>query len=772
MNFFPNEILEHIFTYLSHWNRTQCSLVDKKWNGILRLPLFYKTITIYNSKQLEKLIQMATTVYINQHLVGFFVENLLLEGYCNGLEDNQDIIPLIRRLNVACPNVIYIDSMLSVFGHSLYDFSLWPNLKIIPGWIQNRDKDWYQRITNHNNKYTSLEFNINNNMITHLHSPIATTEEKEEEEKVDEEELEENGDTKLILLEKDQHMELRKLSDYPIAKHYLAIHDGDNNDRIDIIINNEEYTHYSGSIMSFSIKVKTNFMHLKDLTIGFQQCAYYIFCFGEGIKFEMDERTIENIHQSCPQLESLTLKDIVINISNQYIQHKHELSLLSPSSSDLFMYRPCYSLKTLTLHQLSFQHPYCFDYFSKKYPQLTTLNMQLIILTWDNECITFSKECELTLMDMITHYSNLSSLSVSMMDPTFDTMASLHWIEPFWNHSVFFKWLEQNPTQLSSLAYPFSFHTIEKNNDDSSDIFNKYKKYLPTHLDIPDTNNDKEGDGEEGNEGDAIKQRYTYLDHLKELTLVNEFNLNETYHYLFYIKEKKHYTTFLNLTSLHLQHFGLAFAKWKAKRGPLDIYSWLKLFPNLKRLQLDNVLTISMDDDDDDIDKENNIKKIEQINMPMEQSNEKKSFPLEELVLKDCTIKTINGLADLSDACPHLHILKIEKVEFITSQKEEEEEKVKFQVSPYLSLYEKDYPDQYGQWRVLDINAPRWKLDELVIHNISTRLGRIPLAYPPKELMIQASRYKRTYTSSKNMYCKKNIRIVMNCKYVDLVNFT
>ncbi|KAI9306529.1 hypothetical protein BJ944DRAFT_263427 [Cunninghamella echinulata] len=761
MNFFPNEILEHIFTYLSHWNKTQCALVDKKWNDILRLPLFYKTITIYNSKQLEKFIQMATTVYINQHLVGFFVENLLLEGYCNGLEDNQDIIPLIRRLNVACPNVNYIDSILSVYGHSPYDFSLWPNLKTIPGWVQNRDKNWYQRISNHNNKYTSLEFNINNNMIAQLHPP--TEEEEEEEEK------EKGEDTKLILFEKDQHMELRKLTDYPIAKHYLNIHDINDNDRIDIIINNEEYTHYSGSIMSFSIKVKANFMHLKDLTIGFQQCAYYVYCFGEEIRFEMDERTIENIHQSCPQLESLALKDIVINISNQYIQHK---LLSSPASSDLFMYQPCRSLKKLTLHQLSPQHPYCFDYFSKKYPQLTNLNMQLIILTWDNESTAFNKECELSLMDMITHYPNLSSLSVGMMDPTFDSMASLHWIEPFWNHSAFFKWLSQNPTQLRSLAYPFSFHTIEKNNDDNNGVVNKYNRFLPLPLDTPDTNNDNTDDDDDENEEESeIKQRYAYLDHIKELNLVNEFNSNETYHYLFYIKEIKHYTNFLNLTSLHLKHFGLAFGKWKAKRGPLDIYSWLKLFPNLKRLQLDNVLTINMDNDDvvDDIDKGND-KKIEKSSIPIKQSNQKKSFPLEELVLKNCTIRTINGLANLSDACPHLHILKIEKVEFITTQ-EEEKEKVKYQGSPYLSLYEKDYPDQYGQWRVLDINAPRWELDELVIHNISTRLGRIPLAYPPKELMIQAPRYKRTYTSSKNMHCKKNIRMVMNCKYVDLVNF-
>ncbi|CAO3640821.1 unnamed protein product [Cunninghamella echinulata] len=67
MNNIPNELLQHIFSFLSQRYISVCQQVCKKWMLSTRHPKFYQSITLYSEKQLEKFLNTVSTLTLTSN---------------------------------------------------------------------------------------------------------------------------------------------------------------------------------------------------------------------------------------------------------------------------------------------------------------------------------------------------------------------------------------------------------------------------------------------------------------------------------------------------------------------------------------------------------------------------------------------------------------------------------------------------------------------------------------------------------------------------------
>ncbi|CAO3648054.1 unnamed protein product [Cunninghamella blakesleeana] len=140
--------------------------------------------------------------------------------------------------------------------------------------------------------------------------------------------------------------------------------DNDNDNNITQDSDDNSQDSYDNLIQPAPIKLlmlpNASLQLLTTLSIHFNNDIQY----NKIDKYRINELTIENIHQSCPQLEALLLEDFVMNISKEYYSNQMNHKII-----------PTQRLKKLDIIMGRFYHPYCFSYFAVKYPRLISLNM-------------------------------------------------------------------------------------------------------------------------------------------------------------------------------------------------------------------------------------------------------------------------------------------------------------------------------------------------------------------------------------------------------------
>ncbi|KAI9306480.1 hypothetical protein BJ944DRAFT_263486 [Cunninghamella echinulata] len=662
MDSLPNEILQNIFLLLSQKNRIQVALVNKKWYFITRQPCFFDTIHIYNSQQLNKLI---TATVINNQLIGPLVKRLLLTDYCKIYQFIDQTT--VKTLYSIFPNLTFIDilNIDSRHGNGSFIQHMWPQLTTLPKYITNNDPNWYQRINKTKEPITSLAFIIKNNMIQSSNGNNIHENDYSE---------------KLLELKTDNYTSRRKTEDYRVAKHYLG---AQYNNHMEII-NNEEYIIYFGKILSFSPTSISALVHLKDLTIDFSKRLN-----GFTTGLELDERTLDSIHQSCPVLASLKIYYLYMNISDQYFKN------YQPTYNNI---TPSYSLKEFYLLCVRILHPACFHYFSNKYPHLTKLHIDP---HWSikHSDSSFQSQFVISFHDMIEGYTHLSSLTfLPFYGYTFDGSNNL-FTSPldYWSKKRFIYWLHDNPTQLEALhigdiLYMFDDEGLHDHDDDYYLYFNPNNGYNYNRMRPTTVTTTMEQNSDKKQQQQQRKNRFIYLDYLKELTLsLYESTIPLTYNHLnsIYMKRQLPFTSITSLTIdnqtelvLYSKH---SYMKNK-KANAFYFMNWIKMLPHLKKLNLYYVTTIGLDENDDEnvfeedaiqrkintIFKQNLHKKDDHATTSSSISTTTKTIEtqqqqqciskLEELVIKHSNLKYWNSLTNICRSCPLLRILKLDDV--------------------------------------------------------------------------------------------------------------
>ncbi|CAO3630339.1 unnamed protein product [Cunninghamella blakesleeana] len=280
-------------------------------------------------------------------------------------------------------------------------------------------------------------------------------------------------------------------------------------------------------------------------------------CFSFNIPYNGDEHMFESIHDSCPQLKSLTLNHFFMDLSENY-----STKMMSQIS------QPNIYLKELCIDG-EFYNPKCYNYLSFKYSHLESLSLSLIEVDSSE-----SSDCafKTAAYKMITQYNRLKKLK-TRFKPKTDGCKS-------WPHIELLEWLQQNPTKLKCLDYPYTFkiEQLEMSTDNNINLssINPFPssvkfKYLPI-------------------------QQHHYLNCLTTLSLEDESSYAIDALFYFYICNNN--SSDSNVISNSIEELNLKFNNFGY------IYFWLDGFPNLKSLKIigsnGNIqVTDSIDDIDD-----------------------------------------------------------------------------------------------------------------------------------------------------------------------------
>ncbi|CAO3619829.1 unnamed protein product [Cunninghamella blakesleeana] len=443
MDELPIEILVQIFKYTSQRNITHYSSVCKKWKHIItsQPTVFYSTIKLYSLRQVRKFIKKAkepvvivtTTNNITQIInksFGHYVQHIYL--CC----DYQSFPLLIRDLMLVLPNIQSIHSTKSENNYDALHFlkssihlsvqlPLLDHLSHIPFWyIKSHKRNWLPTTTT-----TTISTNRD-----HKH-PIKSINyrfpSKDEEYDIFPFHFKKVGFKKSI--------ESVYLHASLMNHHQYYFEEGNDDIRLDNF-------DYQSKILKLSTLDNTTtgnnnnrnpFYYLTDLTITFSKSQS-----GSDI-FELDERTLESIHQSCPQLSTLQLYYFFMNLSEEYPNLiTNNINNIKNNNNDKML--PSLHLKQFKMYGF-LMDPKCYTYLSLKYPKLESFELITQNISYLKDQSKMFQSC---IFNMLTHYPLLKRLYV-------DILCDQHWNSVFWPHHEFLQWLVNHPDQLDYLYYPY-----------------------------------------------------------------------------------------------------------------------------------------------------------------------------------------------------------------------------------------------------------------------------------------------------------------------------
>ncbi|CAO3643979.1 unnamed protein product [Cunninghamella echinulata] len=397
-----------------------------------------------------------------------------------------------------------------------------------------------------------------------------------------------------ILLSPDDDSTLYIETDEHQQRHKKLI--GTLNDNVEESINKSNDIEYYGKKIGFT----RIFYQLKELCLDFVIFKY-------DFTYELDERTLEAIHESCPLLETLSLSEFIMNISASYNSSTQLSSLLLPPDKNQHhstRFIPVSLLKSLKIDHGVLLRNECFDYLNLKYPQLESLD---IFLEWDDLLYRDKDHYIKALFSMITDYKHLKKLAIN----------DILFADQF-PYNTLIQWLTFNPTQLKKLELYFT---------DIVFIDEQYKQQQIQHLmklRLDDDHIMKE-----------LHLRRDYLDYLTDININVRSPINTLNYFL---RDGNHTTASSSITALKLI----------GNYRTLDyfyFYDWLDAFPNLKKLSLKSVCVI---------ENENGNGK-----------NNKKSYLLQELGLHQSNIRLKNNITEICQACPLLSSLELEDIGYV-----------------------------------------------------------------------------------------------------------
>ncbi|KAI9303397.1 hypothetical protein BJ944DRAFT_250715 [Cunninghamella echinulata] len=464
MDSLPKEIIHIIYSHLPQKSLARCALLCKSLYQATRVPKLYYSIKIVNYQQLIAFLQMATTTKINDIFVGNFVRYLYLED----LFTMQSEIPIsdVFDLHEACPNLQYIDTLSTDLKEARNGFPCWQKLTHMNSWVTIYDKSWYL----HRQQQSQPQQQPNEviNPIINLDLYLASYEDKIIEIKYKE-----------------------QFSFYNKSSNNLG----------------------SSSFLSFT----SNWNNLTSLTLILGYLASFERCI-------INDHTFESIHQTCPSLKELTMDDLELFISDDYLCF-HQLVT------------SCNTLTLLRLRRCTIMNSEILDYFLIKYPRLTTLDFRLE-MNDDDIPDGFGS----SFFNLISNLYHLKHLIIIYFDSLRCTSYIDHFqpSDYFFPHAEFRQWYLNSPHQLQTLRYP-------------------YPLSLPLQL---DNNEQISGNTDKNNDSPIL-----YLD--QERTLIDD---------LFFKNENKSKAASM-LTFLIVDGR-------REQRAFYPISNYLNIFSNLKRLEL------------------------------------------------------------------------------------------------------------------------------------------------------------------------------------------
>ncbi|CAO3628595.1 unnamed protein product [Cunninghamella blakesleeana] len=499
---------------------------------------------------------MVATNTINDIPIGYFVYELYLQE----LFDKISEIPTnkIILLHKACPNIEYIDT-LSIPYKAQHRIPTWKKLTHIQPWVTTYYKRWYlnypKRQQQQKKGIQYLEFRVPKYI------------------------------GKVVQIEKEER---------------FSFYNNSNNNNIQ---RKPIQRKYDVEYLLF----KSIWDHLTHLSL----------VFGEAYKeknYQLDDHTFESIHQSCPSLESLLIKNLDIHASLDYLEVEDFI-------------QPCKKLSSLQLQSCTISHPNVFTYFSEKYTHLSTLLLYLDINSEEEEDDDDDREefsdC---LYHFIRHLFYLKHFAVRFNDLN-ENRSPLDFFNPndqLFPHEAFRKWLSNSQHQLlQSLEYPYA-------------------------LNIPSLVNPIQLDE---NKNSPIYQG-------QQPTLLNDlFDLNKDDIDIMINRNNK-VTTVYTLTSLTIHGY-------QEDRIFYSILHYLNTFPNLKTLNISYAGLY-----DFDIRNGYNSNNNNNNNKNLKLLSPRITYPLEKLILHHVNFYLNTELSTLFRHIPYLNELHWSSIEFSTKYKD------------------------------------------------------------------------------------------------------
>ncbi|CAO3648038.1 unnamed protein product [Cunninghamella blakesleeana] len=491
MNSLPNETLINILTYLPQKHAvTISSRVCKRWNLVIFHSSFYSTIHINSKDQLKKVIQLAKVNKVvtmdDDKPISHYVNHLIFHFKYRPKED------LVTGL-LAFPNLQSIDGLIFKYGVD-----------------QNYGESIYHQL-NHPTNYCYWHF--------HDQSITKFNEIKDNLKSLNIEVTKEmlNFNTEHHNLKPNDLIHMEKIGMTTIIPYRVSI----------------RILHLPKEPLTNLTKLEIDFYRIKN--------------FGVDDKYIIDEQTFESIHYSCPSLESLSLTDFYMIISDKYQQHQTNKNKIIPANH----------LKNIKIRGANLKHPLCFHYISAKHPYLESLDFCLN-LVFDKipseEKIPFQKAIfnmilQLPLLKKLIYQTSSRTLP-EPIDGNGDTTE-------IWPHLRFITWLYQNPNQLIELEYPFEFilSTLQE-------------------INIMNYNNNEN----ENNNIASLQQPFGFLNHLTSLSLSLDHAIHLALTYL--SQYKNTLTVSSTIESLTIQRSNTDQCKCTFMND------WLDIFPNLFTLNL------------------------------------------------------------------------------------------------------------------------------------------------------------------------------------------
>ncbi|CAO3648026.1 unnamed protein product [Cunninghamella blakesleeana] len=618
MDNIPTEILLNIFTHLpQRFAITVCSIICKQWNKVINLPSFYSTIHIYSDRHMKKIIQLfkERKIMNRNNYTGYYVKRLLFH-YKDSSPDT------IKDLLVVFPKLQYMDGLEHTYLTASECKSFYLQL---------------QQPTDFTYLYTNEQWVIKLNQINHYLKSLHIYITKE-------------------LIDFLPQLQQQTETIHIITKGKL---NSDEVNESNLTIQIKALILPKAPFFTQLIKLRIDF-HCYDRELNFPNPDYVF-----------DQHTFENIHQSCPLLESLSVEKFYMQFSNE-CYYSNTVT-------------PALHLKNLTVTKGNFCHPSCFQYLLTKYPHLESLSLDLhfnYLLSTDK--IHFQN----AIINMLRQFSLLKKLNYH------------HWgdyndVDPYYE---LIEYLNQQPNQLTHLDYLFSLtldayitmYDIEEDiyysaihdydNNNNNDNHSRWNN---------NNNNNNNKEYKEDNDNDFIsllhqQQQLQPFDFLSQLTSLS-LDFDNAVNLAFKILLKNTNTI---IVSTNLQELII---KQGETTSLIYFYDWMDMFPNLLLFKVN--LNVYIIDNSDFFNKYNNneylykggdiisiklhrlIKKIrqqqqkqqKQIKMLIKEEKDHTLYKLKELELSLGTIWFKNGLDDLLKKCHHLKRLRIYELFFINA---------------------------------------------------------------------------------------------------------
>ncbi|CAO3648030.1 unnamed protein product [Cunninghamella blakesleeana] len=361
MKSLPIEVLIKILSHFpQRYILTVLSTICKEWNNVINQHWLFSTLHIYNKRQLKRIAQLVENKRtINNKPIEFYVQRLIFDYEYSLKKGDINILS-------AFPNLQHIDGLTDYYKQTYNNKAIYiqPQQPTKFSYFPE-DGEWTK-------KFNSIKSNLKTLNI-YLFDEVL--------------------DNKSVFQKQEQQSEKIGLK---------------------IIEQWDIYPDSPTVVLMFPNLPLANLIGLKiDFTCSINNIITY------PPEYIIDQHTFENIHQTFPLLELLSMECFFMYISNEYYKN-NKSNIIS-----------ALRLKNLNKEE-KFLSQFCFLYFATIYPDLESLS-----LYESGEGRSRSVSNAKSIVNMLFQLSSLKKLSYKKINPCSD--------------DEFFKWLNIQSNKLTHL---------------------------------------------------------------------------------------------------------------------------------------------------------------------------------------------------------------------------------------------------------------------------------------------------------------------------------